>query len=259
MKSAAPGAAKRPRPLGAESRSVSGRSLSLPSSFPGRVLAWKLRPRGRGPVLSAQGGGGASRARAGGRGRGRCSKERVGIRQRGLVERSGGARGGQQRLWQAPGGRWREGAGLGENADRGREGHAGRHAAEREGQGGTVGHGAKGRPDRPTGRQAQRWRSCAHLVQSPPALIAPAERVGGGWSAETCGTRVGWGTWSGPRGHSPKWGGGEGGKVARSEVLETGKKRAKILRQGLGSEGRNRESRGPQCGDPAGTRECPTC
>ena len=166
------------------------------------------RARGRGPVLSAQGGGGASRARAGGRGRGRCSKERVGIRQRGLVERSGGARGGQQRLRQAPGGRRREGAGVGEDADRGREGHAGRHAAEREGQGGTEGHGAKGRPDRPTGRQAQRWRSCAHLVQSLPALLAPAERVGGGWSAETCGTRVGWGTWSGPRGHSPKWGGG---------------------------------------------------
>lgn len=144
-------------------------------------------PQGAGPSgISAGRGRGIARTRAGGRGRGRCSKERVGIRQRGLVERSGGTRGGQQRLWQAPGGRWREGAGLGENADRGREGHAGRHAAEREGQGGTVGHGAKGRPDRPTGRQAQRWRSCAHLVQSPPALIAPAERVGGGWSAETC-------------------------------------------------------------------------
>lgn len=51
----------------------------------------------------------------------------------------------------------------------------------------------------------------------------------------------------------------QGGKVARSGVLEIGKKRAKILGQGLGSEGRNRESSGPQCGDPAGTRECPTC
>lgn len=44
------------------------------------------------------------------------------------------------------------------------------------------------------GRQAQRWGSWAHLVQSPAALPAPAERVGGGWSAETCGTRRGWGT-----------------------------------------------------------------
>lgn len=147
---------------------------------PRAVSTWR---RGPGPRAHA----------LGSRQPGPCSEERVGARLLERVEWPGRARSGQQRLRQAPRGRRREGAGLGEDADRGGEGHAGRHAAERERQGGAVGHRTEGRPHRPAGRQAERWRTGAHLVQGGPALLAPAEGVGGGWSAETCGTRVDWG------------------------------------------------------------------